>query len=81
MEDSTGAEDADIRRLRGKQLADLVSHWAPVYAITAEGGAWNARHRDDAEVTLRARSAGELRLMIRADHFRRTAPRHLVAVP
>ena len=39
MEDFTGAEDADIRRLRGKQLADLVSHWAPVYAITAEGGA------------------------------------------
>lgn len=81
METSTGTGSSEP----GDPLEQLRYHWGMEsggpYDIRIEGGAWNARWWSEPQPSLRAQTSGELRLMIRADHFRRTAPRHLVAVP
>lgn len=67
------------------QLDDLRMHWGMQhggpYDIRIEGGAWNARFWNEPQAALRAGTADGLRQMIRHDYERRTAPRHLVAVP
>jgi hypothetical protein len=52
------------------ELADLRWHWDSAYEINVSGQAWTARFLGGAE-TLQAASAGELRLLIRADYAAR----------
>jgi hypothetical protein len=72
-------ESTHFARSDASALADLQLHWGSGYEIGLDGDIWSATFRGTAD-ELRAHTAAELRVLIRADYaYRQQAgpPRHL----
>jgi hypothetical protein len=80
MGDAAGRTAARANGTADREALDaLVFDWGEAYAITHEGGCWQARRRDSLGHLLTARDPGELRAAIRADYELKPVPRELSA--